>query len=523
VSESSAPPSGLNVRAWREATSLPTLLVGVLLASAMCALALHPRSAGWLGLESRAPAAVFAAWPLTYAFAFAMRDRIDRRAGRWAVLLLVVHGAFLWSTFGACSSVALGVGWCFFLLMPPCWGHIFPHNRALLVGTIVAPPLQRALFTHATARSVAVAAGMGLLVALAYWTFSLRHARKLAAERRSLSREALGASTVDGTAALHVAMGLHDRLSGAVMLARAQTRAADAREILDAAESLSRHARAVLEGARFTRDVTASTLRESLEDFALHVGVALQIELRARPDATDAALEDVGQILVELLANEARHGGGEARVVIEIDRAAARVRFRSAAPIPSSGSGRGLRNIALRATARGGEASFAKDGEIEVVLPLESHATVLLLEALVHFGLPVLAWLVSRDAIVTAIFAGASMLLGVIQAATMIRIARDRRAERVRRRSSMEEAARPAFLVACEELTPVLDELSRAVERGDAETARTVIDVVAERLAAILLAFETAARDGDGGGVRAQLISAAAHAEAQPAQPATDP
>ena len=272
-------PAGIDLAVWRTSNTFTNWCLATILAGAL-AVVVHGPGVRWFHLAGPAAAVLFGTWPITVGFMWWLDERLHGPPYQPLLAIVLVHGVALFAALGACSQDDFGPGWAAFLLLGPCWGHLFPSNRIILVATLTIPLVERALFVPgASSRSFAFAAAFGFGVAISFWTFSARRLRARADEQRRLAREAFGAASGEEAAAWLTSMRLHDGLSGLLMLAHARAARGSDREALVAAGSFAQHARIIL--ATFTPQGRATTddLRHDLELFATRVGLTLDIDL----------------------------------------------------------------------------------------------------------------------------------------------------------------------------------------------------------------------------------------------------
>jgi hypothetical protein len=399
---------------WPSWAAATTLCVGV------AVLLGRPAVAHALQIPNGTLRFVLLSWPVTYAVAVLYRDFVLGNA--IARSLMLVHGLALWTALGACTSSDVGPGYALLLMLPPCWGQLFAWNRVILFGLPVVPlGLRLASVPDPTPRSLFFSVAAGAVTAGLFAVFSLRRSRLARIERRALAAEALFAGDVDAAAGRAVALWVHDTLSGALALAHARAMREAAAGVLGAGSTFARQARGVL--ANLGDMGPDEDLREGLVRFAREVGVPATIDVDVAGASRDSSMASLRDILRELLANEARHGRGD---LLRIDVRFARRRLIAtlrggdgarAAP----GPGRGVRNLQLRAAARGGSLERdAERGQVTVVLPCDEGRSLLwpslwLAEAMVHLAPPVVGWLATHSLVVSALLAAPSAVLLVLQ------------------------------------------------------------------------------------------------------------
>ncbi|HTJ81914.1 MAG TPA: hypothetical protein VL400_09315, partial [Polyangiaceae bacterium] len=489
---------GVDVELLRTSLTTINLAAGFVLSGALAWLIGTAPGQRWFHLDGSGPAWLFAAWPMSLVLLRYAQARMSGAAFQRVLGAVLVHGAALFAVLGAASRDELGPGWGLFLLLPPCWGHLFPNNRALALAILLVAPIERYLFApEPSARSIGYAAIAGVVVAGAYWVFSHRRLRTRERMRRELARCTLGAASADDAAALLAAMRLHDGLSGLLTLACARAASGEDAETLAAARSFAPHARSMIATFGRTGDV-ALDLGAFLQDFATRVDLALEVDLRG--DRTREGPGDLREILVELLANQARHGaGGSAKLSIRFKRGWVTASLCGQRGPTKGAAGRGLRNVALRAEAAGGRMrEERRDGAIVTLLelPVESASwrrSLLVIEGLVHLGAPVSAWLCGGDAPVVALIAAVSVVLAAVQIAAALRIGADRIRAEAAVRAGIEGASGPARELVATELGGAIDRLEDAAARGAADAARASLRALAEVVEDLLFALEAVA------------------------------
>jgi hypothetical protein len=486
----------LDARFLRAALSWWRWAGATLLCAAFVLAQAFPTVRAALALESALPAWLFGAWPLTYAAAVQARERLVRRGFSLLRAICIVHGVAVMACLGACSVLEISAAYALLLLLPACWGQLFPKSGLVLASLVFAPlALRLAAVASASPRSLLVAAVVGILVGGLYWAFSRRRVAIQALERRANLREALGTRSATEAASLLTAMRLHEGLSGALALARVRAEQGSSEATVDVGRTLAHQTRATF--ARLLADPSTSDLGAELARFAEQVGVRLELELSARVDASDPVGRDLLELLLELIANQARHGAkADLAVMVRVTprKLLARVHASGAGPNPAR-AGRGLRNIALRVAARGGSLTRGDTPDgwmIAIALPRSPgwRPSLWLIELLLHGAPPMVAWLQTRDPIVTLILALPSAFLAFVQVANGQRVVavleRHRRAEE----AEITAASHPSRRLVGEALRPGLEALERAVAGRDADGVRAALLDLEQRFVDLIWAFE---------------------------------
>jgi len=446
----------------------------------------QPAVREYLGLVGVAPAWLCATYPVTAA-ATRTIPIAALRSTHPLLIFFFVHAVATAGALGAASAADFGAGWTLLLVLPASWGALFPDHRGLLAAMLIVPPLERAaLGAGPSAASIGYAAAMGLATAASFVVCSRRALWLRARNEAALAHQGLGANAAAAAGARLAAMRLHDGLSGALVLAHARAARGDDREALEAARTFARHGRRVLD----ERDAASTDLRGWLAELVQHLGIEVEIELAATEVSAD-----VRELLVELLANQARHGAAApVRLALSSDRD--RVRIELAAPRVARPhrDGRGTRNLERRIAARGGAREIVDDADQRrTVIAIPHVWQPFRGEPIVHAMVPLVAWGSGAGVwfvVSTCAYAGMSILLAVQQNR---RVAAELHTRRNDARARSDHASRPALGHARAELAPRIDRLERAADEGRADAVRATFDELRSRLSALLLELETAA------------------------------
>jgi hypothetical protein len=427
-----------------------TAIVGVAAAIVLA----QPTIRTAMHLGSLAPAWLAGTWPITVA----ITRRVLGDAPRSSPLLVAffVHGIAACGSFGAASTVTVSAGWTLLLVIPSSWAFAFPHNRALLVSLLLVPPIERALLApRIDVSSIAYAGVLGIGAAASFIVLSRRRLRLRAQEARRLEGARLGASRSDDAAAFLAAMRVHDGLSGALMLA--QTKAASG---------------SALEAAR------------AFVDKARLVMASWNIE---------GASAEVQDIVIELIANEARHGGGVARPRVTVGRTRTRIELQVQAPSAPRGNGRGTRNLARRVAASGGRIRMAEKAGFTTTTIEIPHGLGSRVEGtLVHAAPPIVTYLWSGDLVVVGVMGALAIVLIIVANVVNSNVARAHDERHGAMREQIEVAARPTLARVRDDLRERLGCIESAIGTGRADDVRTQLDECSRWMQALLRSLEAA-------------------------------
>lgn len=456
-------------------------------ATAVCVglAAAHPHVSPHLALASDVPFYLIAGWPLGYAIFVVLQARLftDPRFAALRTALIVYTVAIL-ASFGACSRLDVSPGYGILLLFPPCLGHIFVNNRTMLASFAIAPLALRALTVpDASWESFGLAAAMGAASAFAFAVFSIRRVEDRRREARRRRAATYGAASLEYAADRRLAGRLHDQLSGVLMLARARDGSLD--------DELTRlvisQARCALACA--PRAIDPERCAAELRTIARSLGVDADIRTSARDPST--AWSELFELLVELVANHARHGSDRA-LSIELAFRGGAVRAivgsRSASPT-SAASGRGRRNLTTRATAWGGVVRWRErrgGWSVEIALPTTDasppwFAYLWIAEIAMH---ALSALLLAQAGLIAAIAFGVlSFLLAIVNAVDLRidRLLQDRRHAALRARIAALEP--DAIERTRATLDPLVDELERAPPGDRGATIARLARALGDQLA----------------------------------------
>lgn len=454
-------------------------------------------------------------WAAAATLAAALGPRALHHRSFWFVRAGFFASAIaLLASFGAFARAPLNGGWAALLLLPPCWAQLVPRRLEMFVLLVLVPPACRAAYSTDVA-GVVVAFVAGLTAALLYGLFSVRAASLRAHERAALACARFGAAGPEEAGALLVAMRVHDGLSGGVALARAR---AIGGAPLDGAQVLAIRGRATLASLETTPTSCPRVLGAELRRFAAILGA--QAEVVFVGEAGEGPLwADARDIVVEILANHARHGSkSELRLTLDARSHEIAITASGGGPAPSSaeGRGRGLRNVGLRVAARGGSAYLARTESgwtLRVALPARPpslHARLWWLEALAHAAPPLVAWVIEREPAFPLLLGATSVLLLLFQIANSRGAGRAGDAAEDQVARAVERAAEPQSSRAHSALLPVVDAAERALAARDSDEARAAIASSVEVVEALLAELELG---------HAGLIGSVAERDAPPPQP----
>ncbi len=463
----------------------PRFVLSQVLVGGMVAMMIVPAIGGHLALASWLPVILFAAWPLAYGvlMVFGARLFLDDRL-RPVQYAFCAYAVAAVSSIAACSSLTVSPAYVALLWIPPCWGHLFPGNRAIAWSLVASPVVIRAATVPgASPASLAIALVIGAAVCAAYLVFSWRRFLVRARRRRELAAEALGAASVAGAGDRWTALRLHDSLSGVVMLARA--RGGDPALASLVVERARQTLADTPRGAPMRPAEVADGLRALGAALSLEVGVVVR-----SPDRASAAWRELHDLLVELVSNHARHGRGALSIRLAMTAGIARVRVGAASTSPlAAPEGRGRRGLALRVDALGGVIRWRTTDEgwsVTIAVPaLDAppglRATMRAIEVVAH-GVA-LGLAATTSLAVVAVLGSVTAVLGAIQAIDLRRDRADHAARRAAVRAAIDDAATAAIERSRATLAPLIDALERAdgAERRDAiaRLATTIHELMA--------------------------------------------
>ena len=496
----------------------PRWWLGQALAAFLLVLVHHPVTARYFALGSWLPSMLVAAWPLAYGAVVVSGERLftDARL-RWVRTGILLYAPALLASFGACSSLELSPAYGLLLLSPPCWGHLFARNATVTASLAVSPLVLRMLTVpEATVSSHLAALAIGLGTAGLFQLFSWRRAARRRREARQRLAELDDASGLDHAASRWVARRLHDRVSGALMLAEARGQEASA----ELAARVVEETRAALDHTSW-RPMTGAACAASIRDAARALGLAVQVDVRAQTGAS-FAWTVLLELLVELLGNQTRHGeaGGSVEIHVAQRAGAVRARVRGRPGFGAAAVGRGRRNLRLRVAALDGtcRARVRRHAwTVSIALPVFERARprqlALFVIELAAYAVP-LAILAHAGPLLALSFAPVCLVLIWVNAADMVRDRRLQEHRLAELRLSIARAVPAAAGRADAILRPALLALERAkdssTERARAIAALAVaLTVALERLEHPLesASEETAPDRGD------ERLRTARHAE----------
>jgi hypothetical protein len=469
-------------------------IAGVVTVAAALALLEIPASARELAITTRVPFVIIALWPVVFAIWLRLGTAqfVDARLKPASAAVLLFMPT-MFATLGACSDRSVSPAYAIMLLMPPGWGHLFPANRTMALSIALSPPLLRALTVpHASARSIAVAALIGASVTAAFLTFGWRRRAVRRRERRALLREALGAPDAKDGASRWAALRLHDRLSGVLFLAQARATIDDAGEVV-------KQGRIALGLDRDDAPLSAHALAGALQTFAPQVGVALTIAVTTADDVARPAWRELHDLLVEQIANHARHGerGAAMRVTLERVRDEARVRLDVEGPSPLGSSGRrGRRNLKLRVEALGGDLSWRprrRSWTLEIGVPIGEprlRGSWWIVEALAIAAMPIVGWVAFGGGAVALFFMAMTLWFGTVHILDLRNYGAAFERRRADLRAEIADAVPQALDSARAALEPQLSSVERAATAHDETAYREAIDTLATALGAELARLE---------------------------------
>ncbi len=477
-------PRGIDLELLARHTTWGRWCLGQILAAFAIGVMMHPSIAPHLALASRAPIVMLAMWPLAYGILniFGARLFVEARLLPLRVALIWFAAATM-GAVGACSRLDVSPGYGLLLVIPPCWGHLFTANRHLTAALALSPVLLRlGTVPDPSRNSIWAALGIGAIVALSFELFSWRRIQRRRREAQQLMAEARGAGTVEQAADRLTAMRLHDRLSGVLMLAEARgdDNPQIARLVVEQARiALGGWKRAPVHGAECARELTA---------LARSLGLSAEVTM-AGPDPRSVAWGELYELLVELVANHARHGR-ERALSIALSLRRGSVQARVPAPAGAAG-GRGRRNLVSRIDALDGTLRF-RGSEAHISLPAVDVApprfvVLWIMEFLTHVA--VLLVLARGGITVVASFGALSAVLAVINVFDM-RLDRQQHAARVSALRAQIGAAAPIAIERTRStLEPLVARIEHAAE-GAPDERRHAISGLAQRLGEVLGTLE---------------------------------
>jgi hypothetical protein len=480
-------PPGLDRAYWRSVMSRANIAITAIVGVTCGILLATPAVRSYLHVASTAPAWLAATWPITVALV--RRVGLERLPppAPWLAMFFV-HGIATGSSIGAASEVPFSAGWALLLVFPASWAFTFPQNRMLLATFMIVPPCARlVLAPHPTPSSLLYAAALGLLAAASLIVLSRQRIRLRAREDALLVGQTFGAPAADGAASLVTAMRVHDGLSGALMLAQTRAATSSDAETVAAAQAFGRKAKIILVGFTSGRSRDLEWLDELGNDFGL------ELELALRGHRIKHLSVDIHDVLVELLANQARHGEpGPVRLTVDARRSGTRIELQAVASRAPNGDGRGTRNLARRIAATGGMLRTSlRDGTAVISIDMRDGLGSRAWGTFVHATPPIVAYAWSGDGVVTIAMGVLSLVLIAVANASNRHVARDHAHKHRTMRAEIDRAAGPTLDQVRSELTTALASLDRALDAGDAPAIRDQLAQISTWMTTRLRALET--------------------------------
>ncbi len=327
---------------------------------ALAGFALSPLGRRWFGVEPLPLITFTVLHAALYAHGVWVLGPGAQSGPRWkrrALAILVT--AAVAAAYGACSASPASPAYAVLIAGAMVFGQTAPGNVLLAAALVLIPVAERAVFVRsASAASLGIAAAAGAAAALMYGAVSARSARLLRLRTQVASTSALTDLAASRQAQLKVAMSLHDGLSGALFAARRRATNTDsAEQVVQVGRNLLLRA---YEAVRVDHGSAAPELEAELQGVAAALGVRGGITVHGSPGTLSSdELGDVRDIALEAIANAARHEVAQLQLRVsisgtEVSIASQTLRASNTEP----GTGRGFRNILLRAKSRGGDATW---------------------------------------------------------------------------------------------------------------------------------------------------------------------
>lgn len=342
-------------------TSVPLFFVTIAISLSFAAFAFTAPGLRWLAV---------APWPLlgvtlAHAAGFAINVWVigpDRfvQPSFWPWRLFSYGVTFVLSTcYGAGSLDSASPAYVLALSSLPHFARVAPGSMLLALLMLIAPLLARLGFVAPVdGPSLVVAIAVGVLSAALYLRASGLAMQALRLAMREEAERTLGEEALLRAAQLRVAMSLHDGLAGALCGVRHRLAAGlpdtELRELVDRLLDRTRQVTGALPVR--TSDDLGQQLRGSLAAHRIEHRITIA---RRRPTLLPDELGDMHAIAYEVVSNAIKNHATFVAVRIAFGRRRTSFTAESresgpAGPVP--GTGRGLRNIALRAHRRGGQA-----------------------------------------------------------------------------------------------------------------------------------------------------------------------
>ncbi|MEO8903925.1 MAG: hypothetical protein ABI488_16515 [Polyangiaceae bacterium] len=327
---------------------------------ALAGFALSPPGKRWFGVEPLPLLTFTLLHAALYAHGVWVLGPGAQSGPRWKrrALGLFVTAA-LAAAYGACSSSVASPAYAMLLAGAMVFGRTAPGSVLVAAALVAIPGAERVVFIRsASVESLGVATAAGAAAALMYWAVSVRSARLLRLLTQVASTSALTDLAASRQAQLKVSMSLHDGLSGALFAARRRaTNAANTDQVVQIGRSLLLRA---YEAIRIGHGGATPGLESELQGVAAALGVRGSITVHGSPAALPHdELDDVRDIALEAIANAARHEVAELQLRVAVGGTGVSIDCQTlGASNTEPGTGRGFRNILLRAKSRGGDAKW---------------------------------------------------------------------------------------------------------------------------------------------------------------------